>query len=385
MRLLTAVAIGLTVSTARPAGIIAALLLLPVLTFRQPSRRKCYATAVGYYAGALWPLALGARNFFGPDVSAVGALGFWAICALLLSLPYALLWTNKTVSLTWRAPVALLIGVIPPLGLIGFASPLTAAGFLFPGWSWVGFGLALTGCGFIAVYPKIGAAGVVAAALSANLLYPGDRQPPPGWQALNTSFGGISHERVSPLHAYLLAQQIQTEATASSAKVIVFPESVVRAWTDSTDLFWKRSIDDLRQNGKIVLIGALIPESLPRPAESYSYLNAAIMRGAQTGIFLQRVPVPVSVWKPFSRSGAPLHLAGSPVLDIAGQRAAVLICYEQVIPWTALTAAIARPTIFVGMANDYWATGTTIPQWQRLCLRSWSRLFGIPYLLAVNT
>jgi apolipoprotein N-acyltransferase len=109
------------------------------------------------------------------------------------------------------------------------------------------------------------------------------------------------------------------------------------------------------------------------------------MRGAQTGVFLQRVPVPVSVWKPFSRGGAPLHLAGPSVLDIAGQHAAMLICYEQVIPWPVISAAVARPTVFVGMSNDYWATGTTIPQWQKLCLRAWSRLFGAPYLLAVNT
>ncbi|HEY7391828.1 MAG TPA: hypothetical protein VH640_25150 [Bryobacteraceae bacterium] len=385
MRLLFAVVIGLTVSTARPAGIVAALILFPVLVFRQLSRRKCYATAAGYYAGALWPLAVGAKNFFGPNVSAAVALGFWAICALLLALPYALLWTNRTRQLAWRVPLALLIGVVPPLGLIGFASPLTAAGLLFPAWSWIGLALALVGCGLIAAYPKIGVVAVLAVASIANLVYPGDSQPLAGWQGVNTSFGGISHGPVSPLEAYSVAQQIQAEAEASSAKVVVFPESVVRAWTDSTDLFWKRSIDTLRQNGKIVLVGALIPESLPRPAESYSYLNGAIMRGAQTGVFLQRIPVPVSVWKPLSSGGAPLHLVGPAVLKIAGQRAAVLICYEQVIPWTVLSAAVARPTVFVGMSNDYWATRTTIPQWQRLCLRSWSRLFGVPYLLAVNT
>jgi hypothetical protein len=385
MWLLAALLIGLAVSSAHPIGIVAALLLVPVLAFRQPSRRKCFAVALGYYTGALWPLAVGAKTFFGPDVSALGALGFWAICALLLALPYALLWTSNTRHLIWRVPLAFLIGVIPPLGLIGFASPLTAAGFLFPAWSWFGSALSLGGCGLIAVHPKIGAVGIGVAALIANLLYPGDRKCPPGWLAVNTSFGGISHAPVSPLRTYLLAQQIQTEAAASPAKVIIFPESVVRAWTDSTDLFWKRSIDALRQNGKTVLIGALIPESLPGPVESYSYLNAAIMRGAQTGVFLQRVPVPVSVWKPFSRGGAPMHLDGPAVLDIADQRAAVLICYEQVIPWTALTAAVARPTVFVGMSNDYWATGTTILQWQKLCLRAWSRLFGVSYLLAVNT
>ena len=376
-----AIIIGLAVSTAQPAGIIVALLLLPALVSRQSSRRRCYGAAVCYYAGALWPLAVGAKNFFGPDVSAFGACAFWAICALLLALPYALLWTNKTTRLIWRVPLALLIGVIPPLSLIGFASPLTAAGFLFPAWSWLGLVLALAGCGLIAAYPKIGIAGIAVAAVIANLLYPGDLQPPRDWQAVNTNFGGISHGLVSPLRVYLLAQQIQARAEASSAKVIVFPESVVRAWTDSTDLFWKRSIDSFRRNGKTVLIGALIPESL----QPFSYLNAAIIRGAQTNVFQQRVPVPISVWKPFWRGGAPLHLTGPAVVDIAGQRAAVLICYEQVIPWPVLTAAAARPTIVVGMSNDYWATRTTIPQWQKVCLRAWSRLFGIPYLLAVNT
>jgi apolipoprotein N-acyltransferase len=111
----------------------------------------------------------------------------------------------------------------------------------------------------------------------------------------------------------------------------------------------------------------------------------AIIRGAQSGIFLQRVPVPVSVWKPFSRGGAPLHLGGPAVLELGGERAALLICYEQVIPWTVLTVALAHPTLFVGMSNDHWATGTPIPRWQVLCLRAWSRLFSVPYLLAVNT
>lgn len=144
----------------------------------------------------------------------------------------------------------------------------------------------------------------------------------------------------------------------------MFPESVVPTWTVSTDLFWTPTIDTLRRNGKTVLIGALLPESLAVRSGEFgtaanllriahqvqtvssqtqpcSYQNVAIVRGAETGVFFQRVPVPLSVWKPFSRGGAPLHLAGPAVFDLAGQRAAVLICYEQVIPWTVLTAAAA--------------------------------------------
>jgi apolipoprotein N-acyltransferase len=80
-----------------------------------------------------------------------------------------------------------------------------------------------------------------------------------------------------------------------------------------------------------------------------------------------------------------LHLDGPAVLELGGQRAAILICYEQVIPWTVLTAAMAHPTLFVGMSNDHWAIGTPIPRWQALCLRAWSRLFRVPSLLAMNT
>jgi hypothetical protein len=405
---LATVVLGLAVSSAHPAGIVAAFLMLPVVAFWRASRRICYAAAAGYYVGALWPLAVGAKNFFGPEVSLVGAIAFWAVCAMLLALPYALLWTATTRQLVWRAPVALLIGVIPPLGLINFASPLAAAGFLFPAWSWGGFALALAGCGLIVAYPKFGFLGLTTMALVANILHHGDRQPPSDWQAVNTHLGAISHGPVSPLREYLAAQDIQALAVASPARIVVLPESVVPRWTMSTDLFWKPTIDKLRQTGKVVVIGALIPESLPhsntdiqaaivllrtaheaqpipRRAEPYSYRNVAIIRGTQSGIFFQRLPVPVSVWKPFSRGGAPLDLSGPAVLELGGERAAVLICYEEVIPWTVLTAALAHPTLFVGMSNDHWATGTPIPEWQMLCLRAWSRLFWVPYLLAVNT
>jgi predicted amidohydrolase len=405
--LLVAFLIGLTVSTANPVGIVAALVLLPAVVLRQSSRWRCYTGAAGYYGGALWPLAVGAKNFFGPDVSALGATSFWAVCGLLLALPYALFWTHKTKHLIWRAPSAILIGVIPPLGLIGFASPLTASGFLFPAWSWAGLALSLCGCGLVAAHPRYSIPGLTAVAVVANLLSPGDRRPPLDWQAVDTHFGAISHGPASPLREYLAALEIQGQAAASSARVVVFPESVVPRWTASTDLFWKPTIDRLRQNGKVMLIGSLIPQSLTvrndyfgtavgllgaagsaPPAlekeQPFYYLNAAIIRGAQSGVFVQRVPVPVSVWKPLGHGGAPLRLASASVVQLAGQRAAILICYEQVIPWTALTAALARPTLFVGMANDHWASGTTIPEWQALCLRAWSRLFFTPYLLAVN-
>jgi hypothetical protein len=176
--------VGVAVSTARPAGIVTALLLLPGLTFRQPTRRSCYAAAAGYYTGALWPLAVGAKNFFGPGVSAVGAVAFWMVSALLLALPYALLWTARTRQLLWRAPAA---------RSHRLRLTVDRRRFLFPAWSWAGVTLALAGCGLVAAHRRLGIPTLAVVGLVANALYSDDPAPPPDWQAVSTHFGAISH------------------------------------------------------------------------------------------------------------------------------------------------------------------------------------------------
>ena len=78
--------IGLAVSSAHPLGLVVSI-AMPALAMRQPERRTAYSSAIGYYAGALWPLIPCARNFFGPDVSLMTALALWVLaCAPRLSL-----------------------------------------------------------------------------------------------------------------------------------------------------------------------------------------------------------------------------------------------------------------------------------------------------------
>ena len=70
---------------------------------------------------------------------------------------------------------------------------------------------------------------------------------------------------------------------------------------------------------------------------------------------------------------------------VAGKRAAILICYEQLLVWPILASAAENPDILLGVANDYWAEGTSINAIQGACLHAWSRLFNIPLFLATNT
>jgi hypothetical protein len=100
------------------------------------------------------------------------------------------LWTSGR---AWRGDplrgVAVLLSV-PPIGIVGWAHPVTAAGILFPGWSW--FGLAAAVIGLLVMTTRtrpiailtLGALWIWSAA---NWTEP---NLPHGWIAVDTKFGG---------------------------------------------------------------------------------------------------------------------------------------------------------------------------------------------------
>ena len=49
---------------------------------------------------------------------------------------------------------------------------------------------------------------------------------------------------------------MQREALRARARVIVFPEGVVRRWNEATDLFWGDTLKQLRAEKKVILVGA---------------------------------------------------------------------------------------------------------------------------------
>jgi predicted amidohydrolase len=350
-------------------------------------------------------------------VSVLAAFAFWIIAAAVLSLPWAALWSLARMQMLWRIPLALGVAAVPPLGIIGWASPLTAAGFLFPATAWIGLLVCAACASTLGVFPRACGVSAILLAALANTIHPNSVPPPSGWQAITTEFGAVAHSTLSAEEEYTIAETIQRKALSSHASVIVFPETVVPYWTAATDEFWRPTFDRLRSERKTILLGALVPrfdQDRPLPQQidfsaelaalkagvlpmrlngpqdrrtsnsSGSYFNALIVRGADVTAFRQRIPVPIAMWNPFTTQGAPINLLGPGILRVRGERVAVLICYEQLLVWPVLASMAQHPTIMVAIANDHWATDTTIPRSQLSAVRAWSRLFAIPYLSAVN-
>jgi hypothetical protein len=118
----------------------------------------------------------------------------------------------------------------------------------------------------------------------------------------------------------------------------------------------------------------------PQPTD-----NAVLVVGAELATFYQRVPVPIGMWKPFSRNAVPIRLTSPGILPIDHQCVAVLICYEQLLTFPILASMLQHPSVIVGISNTFWVNATTIPQYQASAVRAWARLFRLPYLLAANS
>jgi hypothetical protein len=352
-----------------------ASIAVPAISLRQSKRIHATAVAFAYYAGAVWLAIPAAKAFFGPHAGLADGIAIWLCGAALLSTPYAILWTPTRRFIALRTAGAVLMSVPPPLGIIGVASPLTAAGLLFPGTAWFGLAATLATIAWISIHPIPSAAIVVATALLCNALYPGTPKPPADWEAVNTNFGDVGRRADAELKA---AEFIQQRARCSRARVIIFPETVVPRWTEATELFWRPALAALARRGTTVLSGTTFDIS-----GQAGYENGVVLRGAQKGRFLQHVPVAIGMWNPFTAASVPLHLFAPSTIHIGHQRAAILICYEQLLTWPVLKAGTSDAKILIGIANCCW-TSTRVCSAQEHTVRLWSRLFNLPAITATN-
>jgi predicted amidohydrolase len=248
-------------------------------------------------------------------------------------------------------------------------------------------------------------------AISGRANTPVEAETIPGWVGVNTHFGDVSQ----PFHDYAAATFIQQKAAESSARVLIFPEFIVPRWSEATEAFWRLTLDNCRKRGQVLVIGAGLPSNssfkVRHPAYNFtaaidalqsgdsslgtfrdsirsspeSVDNTLLVLGATSEKLYQRVPVPIGMWRPFSSASVPLRVNGPGVIEIDHQRAAVLICYEEMLTFPVLASMLQHPTVIIGISNSFWFNETTIPAYQAAALRGWARLFRLPLFMAVNS
>lgn len=369
LSVVAALAAGLGVASGQMLWTLA----LPPLAMWQTTRLRALAIAGAYFLGAGHAI-LSVGPYLAMSGSTLPPVAYWIAAAGLQALVWLAAWGAEHRAL--RASVAILFTAVPPLGLLSWAHPLHAAGLLFPSTGVIGLALTLAAIELVIFEPL---AIVVVIALA---LVPSDQLrshvPPPSWAGMRTKFGDV-YKGDDPLG---VMDAVALQLRENPALIQVWPESIVPHWNEASEAFWSGILADARARGKTVVFGSTI--SLPDPSV-IRLRNVAVIKGREEATPVdQRTPVPGGTWHPISGQGVPVSPLTSVVRHIGDQRAAFIICFEQLLAWSYLPMIVERPTLLVGMANVYWVQGTAIPAAQSACLKSWARLFNIPFVEAVN-
>ncbi len=352
-------------------------LLYPFLYLQSRSRLEALS-ALFYYAGATWSVIPGAAVFFGAKAGFSLPLLLFLGCIALGSFPWVLLYHSRFIEVSTISALAVL--ALPPLSLVTVAHPLISVGQWFPATRWLGILLPLIA---ILLYRWFGPRYTACVLLASFVVTHVGWIPPtvdPHVAAIDTHFGGSAFVPRSSRVLYQQERLIQSEALKHPNSVVLFPETIVPAWSRMTDAHWQGTFRSLEQQRTTLLLGTTVPV----PATQGSR-NILLTRGFGPHFaYVQRIPVPLAMWHFGGKDGFPLMLRYPPTVRVLNQHAAVLMCYEQLLVWPALQSLARDPDMLLAPSNDYWASKTAIPAIQHEAAKNWADLWDIPLYEARN-
>ena len=149
-------------------------------------------------------------------------------------------------------------------------------------------------------------------------------------------------------------------------------------WNELTEELWSETTEEFKRAGRTYVVGA---EIYINPKQ---YKNVMIFRGKYSWQAAQRIPVPISMWKPFKKEGAVPDWFGSGVIGFDDNRAAVLLCYEPFLIWPIALSMLHDPDIILCPSNSWWSRDTVLPRMSDQYAEGWARLFGKKLVIAKN-
>lgn len=375
----TAVAAGL-IGWSGISFLLPFAMVFPALWAAAPTRRWAALVSAGYFLAASRGLPQGAANFY--DDTILSGVILWFAASTGFVLVHTLFWTDQTGrKRSYRYGVAAIVMSVPPFGIIGWAHPITGAGFVFSGWGW--FGLASAALSLAVMTTRawpIAALVVGGMCLWSTAVY----SPPknlPGWMGVDSNFRGQSGVYAD------FQQQVETVAMVrdhvrTGAAVVVLPEGALGIWTPTVAAFWHRALQDLPV---IVIAGAVTMDG-----SGYDNVMIEISGDEFRVLYRERMPVPVSMWRPWSAlfgepMGARAYFFDNPMTNSAGVKIAPLICYEQLLVWPIIQSMLYGPEMIVATGNGWWTENTDVVAIQRASAEAWARLFDLPITIAFNS
>jgi hypothetical protein len=332
-------------------------------------------------------IATAATTYFAAGELVSSGLGLWTLL-FTLALPLAIILALSR-SIAWCYLVSFFLGLFTAAnrawtvffgwgdrmeGFVLHASLSVALAAMFCLCWWPQPWLRWTATAIGVVSYSLSPVGVGSPALAPGVLLPHPNHNPGSIVGVNTHWGASGSFRFAPMLDYAhLPYMIRTAAVAPGTMTL-FPEGTLASYTPQVgDQWFSSDFQALSAKGDTLMFCA-----------RYGHSNILFVRGLNSNQYRERYPVPIAMWG----KGFPLHTGSPGVLDLqtgtSRIRAGVLICYEQFLFAPVLQSAIEGAGVFLAPSSLYWTRGTNIEKLQNECLESWSRLFRIPVIRAIN-
>ncbi len=349
-------------------------------------RINFFALVFGYYLAASRGLFLGTIIYY--NITTAG--GVYFVAALLSSLAWIVFWgkTQKTKIAGFLAAQAILI--LPPVGLIAWVNPILVAGLITPK-AGSTFGIAAGFfISFVFIYlivyfinnarRRLDPFKAILYMLLIFVLFLGAAYYSSNNLVKNNSniLAINSNEEyetgtVSPIVDFQRQMKYSSQAEKNQKNFFLLPENALGFVTPANDLIWQNS-------SKTIFAGA----SFTALNDSYYNTVVIIENGKIEPVYKQRVPVPISMWQPWTNIGAKADIWGKGGFVHNGYKYGVLICYEQLImlPW--IQTMLHDPDTILAISNLWWAKDTSILKIQEQNIQLWALLFDKPFAFAYN-
>lgn len=363
------------------AGFLVLSALVPLLWNGARGRWSAGAILLAYHLAASRGLPGGTGIFFARTAPAWFGWALWLAASAITAAPWTLFWSGRRRTRALVLPLILALTILPPIGWIGWANPVTAAGALFPGLGYTGLvALIVVWMAWI-LDQRLVILGLSVSVLAANIARPALAIPIEGWSGADTHYGALASGSADYGQAFVRIEDIEDlAATLPANHVVVMPETVLGLFTSATEQILTTTNANLaRKHSAIIVGGELFGARGTQHLE-----NALIVLGADTPPLIQRVPVPIGMWRPWVPMTFDAHPFDAGVGTVAGKHVAYAICYEQLLVYPILASFAHEPDMLIGAANDWWANTTSIPVIQGQVLDMWGRLFGVPVVRATN-
>lgn len=373
------------------AGALVLCLLLPPLLVARPWRWWPLAVAAAFFMAANAPLVTVLDRWAsgtGEAVSPIAQWGYPLLLSAILAAPFGLI--NPTASPAWRAgqcALALLVLTLPPIGFVAWLNPLAVAGVLFPGAGMAGLVMTLGVLALLAAHgwkrqaPAALRRSLLGLLVIAGALLSHELQRPAlllkeGWYAVDTRFPPRleAHERearIADIEAAVSAY------LAEGAKVIVLPESILPGFSAVDELMLNPLHVKAQRAGATVLLGITL-DTAPGAWRNAIYALGAGPRGV---IAESRIPAPVGNWR--LSGGVPFRGFRGGVAAVAGERAHISICYEEMPLWAYRD--VSGASVLVTAANHWMLRDSAAQRYPRTIAEAVARLMRLPIVRAVNS